>query len=783
MKLNKILTLSASVLMALTLAGCGGNNNSNEGNNNNDVLVAAAEYLFQMYREDNGSVLNGDKDLVTLVVIEGKKINVTWELNVTSGVQDVIKIEKKDDKHVSIVTGYWDGKITEETSFTVTPTMTYEDTSKSITELLEDNKGVLSFTTSALTLGTHDDWVNLANDKTTPITLKGTVVAINNPEGSSSSKGSIYLQDKDGFGYYVYNAVPNDGKTYAKAGDTIIVSGTRSDYSGQEEFAKEAKYVILDTTSADVVYLDATEAFASATSNASSVLGATYQNRPIELKGCTPVSVDGSYYYFTVGSGTTKFNIYKNNYFLTTEENNAWTKLFEQALSEGRTFDLKGIATVYSNAYQIYFNSDSKNANITLGQGLSLEQKKESVKLAFESAIKDSYDKDGEITFNLPTYVTSYTLSSTGTTIVPSEDKQKFVVTLTNSEVTNDLTIVAKIGDEEATFTKTAVTEDNTYDKYEGTLLWSDLQATTEEKTNTIKASKGANLVDVNVRYNNIGDKSSYNEMDLLAKSDTCEGGYIHLSVEEGTILKVIVHLYRFDNVDIYAGSDNTSAALSETKETSSNDLYVTATPNSKEVYIHNASSHNNSVMDVKVVVGKLASEDTPVLKQGINLNSIPAFANLDKGAVYFDGVTVEFTYEGAKWTTNPEKVFGRPAEAYNPTLNSLGVMQFKKESTIMQNVEPMAGYKTVTINWYATYSSEATNYFPIVAAGTSADSLVDVTADQKEALNGVDTGLKDGNYSVYKYQNTYTLPADATYFAIKSGSGLVFADEIIFAK
>ena len=40
------------------------------------------------------------------------------------------------------------------------------------------------------------------------------------------------------------------------------------------------------------------------------VLQDKYQNIPVKLEKCTPVKVDGKYYWFTVGDGTTQYNIY-----------------------------------------------------------------------------------------------------------------------------------------------------------------------------------------------------------------------------------------------------------------------------------------------------------------------------------------------------------------------------------------------------------------------------------------------------------------------------------------
>ena len=102
--------------------------------------------------------------------------------------------------------------------------------------------------------------------------------------------------------------------------------------------------------------------------------------------------------------------------------------------------------------------------------------------------------------------------------------------------------------------------------------------------------------------------------------------------------------------------------------------------------------------------------------------------------------------------------------------------MQMKKaEGTIKNNAALKKGATSVVCEWYATYESEESKYFPVVKAGAEAASLAAVNANEGASLTGASTGKTNGgekNYPIYKYTTTYTLPEGAVFFSLEaSGS------------
>lgn len=210
----------------------------------------------------------------------------------------------------------------------------------------------------AYTLVTFEEFVKAADESSEQtVTVVGYLTGIIST--SSGSKGSIYLVDKQGYGYYAYNptgvitdSITNDEQLRAAwpVGTEIEVSGTATCYNGQYEFNKGCSVTKTGNSITQeelYVYRNATADWSKAVDNQDTAL-IPYQNALVELNNAKMVSEDGKYYYFTVGGK--KFNLYNTNYFMDGED----VKTLLEKFAVGKQATIKGLVSVYSKVYQIY---------------------------------------------------------------------------------------------------------------------------------------------------------------------------------------------------------------------------------------------------------------------------------------------------------------------------------------------------------------------------------------------------------------------------------------------
>ena len=297
----------------------------------------------------------------------------------------------------------------------------------------------------AYTLVTFEEFVKAADDKSEQtVTVVGYLTGI--VSMTSSSKGSMYFVDKQGYGYYAYNPknatkdITTDEQLRAAwpVGTEIEVSGTATCYGGQYEFNSGCSVTKTGnsvTPEELYVYRNATADWSNAVDNQDAAL-IPYQNALVELNNAKMVSVDGKYYYFTVGGK--KFNLYNTNYFMNAED----VKTLLAKFTVGKQATIKGLVSVFSKQYQVYplgldAISDVKDATF------SNQEKFDSTKAEFTFDTK--YSEDKEVT--LPTTGTAFT----DVTIEWALDKDYPGITLNN----NVLTITLQETEQKAKLTAT----------------------------------------------------------------------------------------------------------------------------------------------------------------------------------------------------------------------------------------------------------------------------------------------------------------------------------------
>ena len=142
MKKSKLLTLSATLLMALTAVGCNLTSSSTSSEpatssepssvvsstseySVDEVLSQAATTLWTMYKDDNNSYILGNYELVKKITMMGGaySVDVSWTIdNLVVSTEGVKLIESSDPTNFQTVyVGYYDMVISEETSYNLIP--------------------------------------------------------------------------------------------------------------------------------------------------------------------------------------------------------------------------------------------------------------------------------------------------------------------------------------------------------------------------------------------------------------------------------------------------------------------------------------------------------------------------------------------------------------------------------------------------------------------------------------------------------------------------------------
>ncbi len=257
-------------------------------------LNAAREYLQTMLQNE-GTVTGGDFTRPAVLRNEHGTYIVTWTLTVTSGSADDVTLSEPAN---GLVTINVDEFASAEVVYTLTAVIS--DAEGNTVEALTYNHKVPAFV-----LNTYEEYlaacVSDAEEKPL-ITIKGYVVGINADSGSSS-KGSLWIMDEDGNGYYAYKPALSADVTASREalnaafprGTEVVVKGTVVKYGGCYEFEKDCEIIYTGNSidPATIEYVDQTALFASAANmNDEETLGATQSTR-VALNNVTMGVIDG----------------------------------------------------------------------------------------------------------------------------------------------------------------------------------------------------------------------------------------------------------------------------------------------------------------------------------------------------------------------------------------------------------------------------------------------------------------------------------------------------------
>lgn len=463
--MKKILALLFVLVLCfacLTVVACNPGNSTKTDATQSSIEKAMA-FVHELYKSDSKdapTVDTGDYDLITNVPISGENFSVSWKIEkVNESDLDVAKIfTDEEDGKLKVGIKFEAGYNTVATDYKLIVTVT----NGTDTQTRTYNRQVPAFVYT-----TYEEWLqNCEKKSTTVMNIKAYVIGV--VSTSSSSGGSMYLQDAEGHGYYAYNPTLDAAdkasdealRAAYPVGCEVVVSGTGVVYSGQYEFNKgcTVKKTGNSIAADQLKTMDASAAFAAAADSKSTSL-IPYQNTLVTLKNCTLTSISNQYYYFTIGENQVRFNIYDNTYFITAADQKAWKENFKI----GYTATITGIVSCYSQAYQIYPVSadvitetkapDSK----TFSAMLALEPFKSTViptsgmvfqlplthadtGVSIAWALDKTYDfitlEDGVLTFNaLPADTTTVTLTATLTLEGDTTRTKEFTLTVNSVNI------------------------------------------------------------------------------------------------------------------------------------------------------------------------------------------------------------------------------------------------------------------------------------------------------------------------------------------------------------
>ena len=343
-------------------------------------LQNARDYINAMYKDEEPAA---DYTVTTVARIGQKVFSITWTIAVDA--------DHAEDAYVG------DIDTANNTVEIIVNEDSLVDVDYVLTGTIVDADGheiSVSFerTQPAMKMATWEEYLEYCENKSSTVfSIRGYVIGA--VSTTSSSKGSLYIQDEDGHGYYAYKPSLDASITaseealdaYFPYGTEVIVTGTGTVYGGQYEFNSGCTVRKTGNVKTDLPYENVTTAWGSAKDQGDHEKLAQFQNKLVVLENAIFTREDGKYYYFTVNG--VEYNIYNTNYFL---EGDVVAEILAK-FEVGKSATIKGIVSCYSNLYQIYPVGTDCISNITTPE-LTPAQKAEFEKnnLSVESNITEA---------------------------------------------------------------------------------------------------------------------------------------------------------------------------------------------------------------------------------------------------------------------------------------------------------------------------------------------------------------------------------------------------------
>ena len=421
--MKKLLALLLAVVLVVAgLTGCNKSNTGDAGSDASGDVEQAKAYLMSMY-EKSPEVTASDYDVVSIVMVDGVKYNVTW----TADAADVKIVP--GDKMTKI-------DVNEESA---------NDVSYVLTATIADPDGKTATATFNHKVPAYKvtSWTEYAAAAAGDnLVCKGIVTGIMSKKNGNSSN-CLYFQDEVG-GYYAYNLGTDPLEQGIKAGMTVQVTGTKDIYSGTHEIANGVA-VILDEGTSVPAPVDYTDAYI----NAADLKDASITEKQallVTLKNVeiTGQDVAGGYFKFKLGDKESYIRISSSVCPIVTEKDAFIAGHTEHT---GWLADATGVICVYDGAFYL--------TPVTVDGFVynNLPQKSDKEKVEFEAAnvsIPGRFTEAGEA--ELPAKGTTFDdvaiAWATDNEAVAAVADGKLAITLPNADTTVTVTGTFTCGSE-----------------------------------------------------------------------------------------------------------------------------------------------------------------------------------------------------------------------------------------------------------------------------------------------------------------------------------------------
>ena len=297
-------------------------------------LDAAYEYVLTMYK-DKPTITPSDFDVIAVVTIEGEAFPITWEVEVTKGDANSVKLVKSEDgKTVKV-------DIDEKVTSSVDYNLTFK---------IEKNGNACSagfaHSIPEYKLFSWQQYVDAAEDET--LTVRGIVTGIIS-KSLGDSYNCLYFEDDDG-GYYAYGMATDPVEQAVEIGDEVYVTGKRTTYSGTWEI-KEASFEVVSHDK-DVDPKDITELYKNASSLKDEAL-AKLQSSLVTIKDVEVTGQDkgSGYYKFKLGSLESYVRISSSVCPLNAADTTAFIE--DHTTHFGYIADVTGVVCLYDGAFYL----------------------------------------------------------------------------------------------------------------------------------------------------------------------------------------------------------------------------------------------------------------------------------------------------------------------------------------------------------------------------------------------------------------------------------------------
>ena len=392
---------------------------------------------------NKGEITPDDFDVVAAIVVGDVKFTVTWATNST----DVVIAESTEEGFytVDVVPAEPEAAI----NYTLTATIAAADGSTITT--------TFNFTVPKFQVNTYAEYVEAEADD--PLVVEGVVYGIMS-KAAGDQENSVFVQDLNGGGYYVYGLTDDPSETGVQVGQTVRVRGIKAIYNGTLEI-KNASIEIRSTELTTVTPTDLTAAFTAA-STASNANLLAHLGEYVVIKGVTVLEAGSNgYYYFELDGIKTYLRI--------SSSSNCTTSAQETTIKTNHadkfyfTADVAGIAAIYQGNFYIMPVDDKAFDNFSAEQlplpdDVKANMVKDALTLPAEFVLANPYTlpatgagdnfSDVAIAWALAETTNATLVEGVLTPVLPESGSVNIVLTATitknNASVTKEFTIAVK---------------------------------------------------------------------------------------------------------------------------------------------------------------------------------------------------------------------------------------------------------------------------------------------------------------------------------------------------